>query len=278
VNASSRRRRTPAAVTGKAIQCLVIVVILCFILLPMLVVLWTSIQPDAVPSFPPKGLSLRWWREAMTEEWLSPIWFSLEIAAAVAVVAGVLGTAAAYGLSKIPGRSGRVLQGFLASPLLLPEIVLGIALLQAISQLNMRQLIGTPVLICSHVVIGIPFVVRTVSVSLVGMDPSLEKAAADLGASRFQTMRRITLPLISTGAFTGMLFSFLVSFNNVELSLFLSTRTKTTAPLVILNYMQYEYSPTLACVAVLAIAIVTALVAVTVRFTRLSGFVNGLDR
>lgn len=260
---------------GRVLGGVVLTVILTFVALPLLVVLWTSIQPDAYPQLPPDGISFRWWQDALTAEWLWPIALSFQIALGASIVSTVLGTAAAYGLVRSTPRYRRVVEAFTASPLLLPEIVIGIALLQVVSQLHARQLVGTPLLVGSHVVIGIPYVVRTVGVSLLGIRPEWERAAADLGASRAQVFRRVTLPLIRSGIFAGMLFAFVMSFNNVELSLFLTATQTPTAPIAILQFMEFDYSPALACVAVLTVVTVMVLVGITARFTRITRFVHG---
>jgi putative spermidine/putrescine transport system permease protein len=257
------------------VRAVAVSLILGFIALPLVVVAWTSVQPDTYPQLPPTGVSLRWWHTALTDEWLVPIWISFRVALLAAVISTLLGAAAAYGLSRSRRWLRWAIEAFIASPLLLPEIVVGLAVLQLVSQLHARQLLGTPLLVASHVVIGTPYVLRTVGVSLLGVDPSWERAAADLGASRAQVFRRVTLPLIRSGIFAGMLFSFVMSFNNVELSLFLTTSQTLTAPIAILQFMQFEYSPALACVAILTVGTVMVMVGIAARFTRVTHFIYG---
>lgn len=270
--------RPPRIRPGRVVQGLVLFLIMAFIALPLLVVGWTAVQPDTYPRLPPRGFSLRWWPEALSRQWLEPLGQSLLIASTAAVLATCLGAAAAYGLLRSPGLAGRLMEGFLATPLLLPEIVMSIALLQLLSQLGGRALLGTPVLVASHVLVGIPFVVRTVGVALAGLDPSWERAAADLGASRARILWCITVPLIRGGIFAGLLFSFIVSFNNVELSLFLVSRERTTIPIAILSAMQYDYSPVLACVALLTLVPVLVVVGLVSRYAKLTDLVYGGGR
>lgn len=246
---------------------------MCFVTIPMLVVVWTSIQPDTYPTLPPSGVSLKWWNEALTGEWLRPLALSAEIALGASLIAVVLGSAAAYALARSGGRGRAALEGFLATPLLLPEIVMGLALLQVIGMVG-GNILGAELLVAAHAMVGIPFVVRTVGVSLVGVDPVWERAARDLGASRMRTFLTITLPLMRSGIFAGALFAFIMSFNNVELSLFLTSRSATTLPIKILNYMEYEYSPTLACVAVTGMAGILLITAIASRFTRMTDFLG----
>jgi putative spermidine/putrescine transport system permease protein len=260
---------------GRVIQGAVLSLTMLFIALPLLVVAWTAVQPDTYPTLPPSGLSLRWWPEALTAQWLDSLWQSTLIASIAATLATVVGTAAAYSLVRSTGYPRRFVEGFLATPLLLPEIVLSLALLQLLSMLGGQGLVGVPVLVAGHVLIGIPFVVRTVGVSLAGMDANWERAAADLGASKLRTFWLITLPLIRNGIFAGTLFSFIASFNNVELSLFLVLRERTTIPIAILSAMQYDYSPVLACVALLTLVPVLLVIGLVNRHIKLTDFIYG---
>ncbi|MEV5776818.1 ABC transporter permease [Streptomyces antimycoticus] len=252
-----------------------LVLVLVFVAVPMIVVVWTSIQPDTYPSFPPSGLSLRWWDTALTGEWLLPMALSAQVALGSAACALLMGTAAAYALSRGRVRGRAALEGFLATPLLLPEIVISLSVVQLISMLGTRGLLGPTLLVVTHTLIGIPFVLRTVGVSLLGVNPLWERAARDLGASPLRAFTTVTLPLMRSGMFAGALFAFIMSFNNVELSLFLTTRDANTLPIQLLQYMEYEYSPTLACVAVTSVLSICAVAGVASRFTRLTEFIHG---
>ncbi|MFI6285071.1 ABC transporter permease [Streptomyces sp. NPDC051018] len=257
------------------LRTLLLVLVLAFVAVPMAVVVWTSVQPDAYPAFPPSGLSLKWWESALTREWLLPMALSAEIALGSAVCALVVGTAAAYALSRGPVRGRAALEGFLATPLLLPEIVISLSVVQLISMLNARGVIGPVLLVVTHALIGIPFVLRTVGVSLLGVNPLWERAARDLGASPWRTFTTVTLPLMRSGMFAGALFAFIVSFNNVELSLFLTSRDSTTLPIRLLQYMEFQYSPTLACVAVTSVVGICVIAGAASRFVRLTEFIHG---
>lgn len=127
----------------------------------------------------------------------------------------------------------------------------------------------------THTVIGIPFVLRTVGVSLLGVNPLWERAARDLGATPLRAFTSVTLPLMRSGMFAGALFAFIMSFNNVELSLFLTTRDANTLPIQLLQYMDYEYSPTLACVAVTSVLGICTIAGIASRFTHLTEFIHG---
>ena len=249
--------------------------VLAFIAVPMVVLILTSIQPDTYLVLPPTHLSLRWWGSGLTSQWLLPMALSAEIALGSSLCALLVGSAAAYGLSRSTGRGRNLLEGFLATPLLLPEIVISLAVVQFVSTLGARGLVGPVALVVTHTLIGIPLVVRTVGVSLVGMNPLWERAARDLGASAWRAFISVTLPLMRSGMFAGALFAFVVSFNNVELSLFLTSRHSTTLPIRLLQFMEYQYSPALACVALTSVGGICLIAAVASRFVRLTEFIHG---
>lgn len=159
-------------------------------------------------------MSLRWYREALSDEWLPALRLSLSIAL-VAVAAATIGGFGAFAIARyrFPGRSA--LQAFLLSPLAVPAIITGVAVLQFLTLINLQVILGLPALILAHVAVTMPFAVRMILVSLFNLDENLERAAQNLGARRWQTFWRVTLPLLKPGIFAGMTFAFVISFNNV---------------------------------------------------------------
>jgi putative spermidine/putrescine transport system permease protein len=166
----------------------------------------------------------------------------------------------------------------LLSPLILPQIVTGAALLQFFALVGLRDLLGFPALLLGHVVVTLPYAIRTVMVSLHGLDPRLEWAAQDLGADPVRTFLRVTLPLIKNGVFAGFVFAFIVSFNDVPISLFLGRPGNVPIPIAILGHVESRFDPAVAAVAVITIAIVLALIAVAERFARVSEFIYQQER
>ena len=155
----------------------------------------------------------------------------------------------------------------------LPGIVLGVAiyvfLVEAEIATEWRLLGSLGGLAVGHVLIVIPWVVRLVTASLVGMDRSVEEAAMSLGADRFTTFRRVTLPAILPGVVAAALFGFVTSFGNLEVSLFLVGPGRTTLPIAILQYLEWKIDPTIAAVSVLQILLIAAAMLVTDRFVSL---------
>ena len=247
-------------------------IVVLFIVVPIGVVMLTSLSPTPYVDLPPQGVSLRWWVEAMRPEWLSPIVLSLRIAFVSAIVATILGGSAAFAMvrGRIPGKSA--LESFIATPIILPEIVAGVALLQVIALLGAQGILGFRALVVAHVMVGIPYAARTVGVSLAGIRPEWEQAAADLGANKRNVLRYITLPLMKNGLFAGLVFAFIVSFNNVPLSVFLGRAGSQTIPIRILNYMEFRFDPALSAVAMLTAVIVLIPILLAARMTNIMQF------
>jgi putative spermidine/putrescine transport system permease protein len=232
-----------------------------FVLAPIVVVLLSSLTAAEYTSFPPEGLSLRWYL-AISEhpEFLDSFEVSLLVALVTGALATVLGTVAALVLvrQRFPGRDA--LNAFFLSPLMLPAVILGIALLQFYTMVGITR---TPfALVCGHLVITVPYVIRLVSASLAGFDRSLELAAMNLGATPWQAFRRVTVPLIRPGIVAGATFAVIVSFDDVSVALFLAGPHSTTLPVRIFSYIEQTMDPL--ATAVCSVLIVIALAAVVI--------------
>jgi putative spermidine/putrescine transport system permease protein len=255
----------------------IVTLIYGFMILPIIVVVVASLNAEPYLDLPPSSLSLRWYAEVLTSEWLPPLRLSLLIAFAVAFAAALLGGLGAFAIARyrFPGRNA--MQAFLLSPLAVPSIVTGVAVLQFLSVTGLRSLIGLPALVLAHVAVTIPFAVRMILISLFNFNLRLEQAAASLGARPWQTFWHITLPLLKPGIFAGMTFAFVISFNNVPVSLFLVRPGTTTLPIKILNYLEYRLDPTLAAVNMVSLFVVLAIVLVAERIGGFTRFVYGRD-
>ena len=212
--------------------------------------------------FPPRRLTLHWYRSISVETWRG-LGLAILLAAVAAVGACVLGVPAALGLvrGRIPGRA--VIQAVFRAPLQIPAVVTGIAFLQlyhAMGDWTGIELQGSFLgLAVAHVFIATPFVVGSTAAVLARFDTRLEEAALTLGASRWSAFRRVTLPLIVPGVLTGATYAFLVSFVDVPVSLFLSRPGLVPYPVELFATMQQEFSP-----AVLASATVVILISAVV--------------
>jgi putative spermidine/putrescine transport system permease protein len=228
--------------------------VIAFLLLPILVVIPVSFTSTAVFRFPPVGFSLRWYeRIGQIDALVEAMALSAGIAALSTAVALLLGTLCAVALVRgaVPGGAG--IATFMVSPLMLPGLVLGIALLQAARQVGLYNAWWS--LLIAHVVITMPFVMRTVLASLSMFDFALVDAARTLGCSYPLALWRVLVPGILPGFVSGALFAFFASFDNYPVSMFLvDVRTKTL-PIQLLNQLETSPDPTLAAVSVVMIGL-----------------------
>ena len=255
----------------------VILLIYAFMILPIAVVILASLNSEPYLNLPPKSLSLRWYAEVFTPEWLPALQLSLVIALVVAFAAAVLGGLGAFAIARHRFRGRGALQAFLLSPLAIPSIVAGVAVLQFLTMVGLQNLLGFPALMLAHIAITVPFAVRMILISLFNFNTHLEQAAQNLGARPWQTFWHITLPLLKPGIFAGMTFAFVISFNNVPVSLFLTRPGATTLPIKILNYLEYRLDPTLAAVNMVSLFIILIIVVFAERIGGFTRFVYGRD-
>lgn len=213
-----------------AVFVLISAVCVFFLLFPTVIVLLTSFTSSASLRFPPDGLSLRWYRALLDADQLQrAAWTSLQVALLTTGISIVLGTLGALAIGRSKGQWAKALDALFMSPLLLPALAFGFACLVYFN------LIGWGVsfwpLVIGHVVVCVPFVLRTTIASLSQLDPALEDASASLGASAVYTFRRVTLPNISRGIAAGAFLAFTASFDNVPVSLFLSDARTEVLPI-----------------------------------------------
>jgi putative spermidine/putrescine transport system permease protein len=245
------------------------------VLLPMLMVVWLSFFDQDVVSFPPPGYTLHWYINAWDQrQFTRGFVTSLELALVATVIGVSLGTAAAYALVRARFPAKALAGTLLLGPLAVPGVVLGTALyvffVQVDNAIDFPIVATLPGLIAAHVLLTIPWTVRLVMASLEGMHPAAEEAAANLGARPWTVFRRVTLPMMRSGVVAGALFSFIQSFENLELTLLLVGPGRSTLPVEMLNYLEFRVDPTLAAVATVQILLIGALMIVTDRFVSLS--------
>ncbi|WP_269937896.1 ABC transporter permease [Arthrobacter sp. HY1533] len=245
-------------------------------IVPILFVVAISFTDSQTLSFPPKGFTLRWFGEAASyAPFTSALLNSLGLAIVSTALALAIGIPVTLAIQrgKIPGKS--LVEGLFLSPLVVPELVVGLALYQQIMVgLQQTSLVA---LVIGHTIILMPYAVRVTGASLALADPFVEEAARGLGASPFKTFMTVTLPLLRPGIFSAALLSFITSFNNVPMSLLLQSRKFHTLPISMLDYIQQSYDPMIAAMSTLLLAgtIVIAIVAErTVGFAKIFGGIN----
>ena len=246
-----------------------------YILTPLVFVVWLSVFVQEIPSFPPEGYSLKWFRAiADNDRFLHGFLLSLQVAVSATLIGLAVGVPAALMIARTRFVGREALNNLLLLPLLVPGIVLGIALY--VFHVEAEIATGLPILgslgglIAGHTLIVIPWTVRLVTASLAGLDSSIEEAAQSLGADRWTTFRRVTVPSILPGIVAAALFGFVSSFGNLEMSLFLVGPGRTTLPIAILQYLEWKIDPTIAAVSVVNIVVIGATLLITNRFFKIS--------
>lgn len=253
VGRRTRGGRSPGV--GRALVALITALVAFYLIFPMVLTIPISFNSIERIQFPPRGLSFRWYEEFLgigrgqDTRWLTTSLLSLQIAAATAVIATVLGGLAAVPIVRRSFRGKGLVQTFLILPLVFPVIVLAVGLFFLYIPLG---LLGNPLaIILGHAVLATPYVTIIIAATLKGMDESLEWASLSLGASQLRTLREVTIPLIWPGIAAGALFAFLTSFDELLIALFVSGTGSVTLPRLLWDFIRTEASPVLAVVSTL---------------------------
>ena len=232
--------------------------IFAYLIFPITIVIPILFSSSEFLEFPPKGLSLQWYKAYFSsEEWITPTFQSFKVALLTMVLSTIIGTFAAFGLVRGNFRGKKLIHALIISPMILPQIILAIGLYFLFAKWH---LIGkTFGLVMGHVPMALPFVVVTVSATLYGFNTSLEEAAQTLGANRAKTFFYVTYPLIQPAILAGALFSFIISFDELIVALFICGTRGVTLPKRMFDSLKFEISPVIASISTLLI-ILAALV------------------
>jgi len=250
---------------GLAIFCSLVLI---FLMLPICIILPISFSASPYLEFPPRGFSLQWYyRYFQSSGWIDSTLLSIRVALVVTFLSTLIGTVASLGLARSRFRGKQVVNALIISPMVVPAIIIAVAFYFLFAG---WRLIGTATgLILAHTVLALPFVVVNVTAALKGFDERLEQAAMNLGANRFQTFMRITLPLISPGVITGALFAFITSFDEIVVAIFIAGSRAATLPKQMWDGIRMEINPTTAAVSSLLVAVSVVLL-LTVEMLRRS--------
>jgi ABC-type spermidine/putrescine transport system permease subunit II len=263
------RARTVAGRTGLQVF---LVLGLGFIVLPIAIVVVNSFNASPFGIWPPPGFSTRWYANLFQNAGFgSPTIKSLEVAVGSTIGALVIGTLAGIGIARYRFLGRNLIQGFLAAPLIVPKVAIGFAAFILFLELDWYGDFHTVVL--AHIVITLPFVVTLVVAGLARVDRTLEEAAMDLGARPHQVLWRATLPQMRGALAAAAAFAFIISFDELDATIFIVGQTDNTLPVSMFIYMEKYQDPTLAALS--AILIGAALVlgaAVAVLLARIGGF------
>lgn len=261
-------KRSGADILLDWIGRVLVTLILGFVLLPFVVVAIASFNEGAILRFPPEGWSLRWYRNAFEyADFARGLWNSLIIAAIGSTAALIAGAGFAYVLDRHEFVFKQTLHGLLMSPLVIPNFTIGLGLLILAASVALPR--SHALVAFLHVIIVLPFVIRSVYVSLQNLDRGLERAADSLGAAPGRVMRTVTAPLLAPGLAAGWLFAAILSFNEFTASLFVVSRSTQTLPVAMYNYVREYADPTLAAISVIYVVAVAVALLIIHRLFRL---------
>ncbi len=256
-----------SAAAGRYALGALVTAIYVFLLAPVVIIIFTSFNPTEANTFPPSGFSLRWYAKFLDSGgFVDAFKFSLWLGAIAAVGATVIGFLSAYGIVRFLGRRREAGQSLALLPIMIPHILISISLLLALTIVPFPELGG---LIVGHIIICLPFTIAGIIASLEGVDAQLELAARTLGASRLRTLWEVVIPLIAPGLLSALIFAFIVSFGDVYIALFLSGPGRTTLPIEIFSYMQWESTPVVAAITTVQILLIIVLGLVVERLVGL---------
>lgn len=259
---------------GRLAFFFLVAAIFAFVIAPLLTIIWASFFADKILTFPPTGYTLVWYARAWElADFANGFLMSLKVGACATLASLALGVPAALAIERFPFPGRETVRQLLLSPMYVPAIVAGAAVYIYFVEIEIFtnfQLAATFTgLVIAHTLVALPWTMRLVCASLVSANAASEEAARSLGANAVQTFFLVTLPIIRPGMIAAAMFSFIASFSDLEKSLFLVGPGKTTLPIAIINYLEWNLDPTISAVATVQILIIGAALIVSDRFVKL---------
>lgn len=233
----------------------------CYLLLPILVIVISPLGNTGYLTFPPQGLTLKWYQAALGDmRYVASFLTSLKVATITAIIATFIGILAAHGLTRYDFRGRSFIEALFLSPLILPTLVLAVGLSIFFSRTGL--LTGTARLVASHVIVCTPYVIRVSLPVFQRFDRTLEEAAQNLGATPLQSFLLVLLPVVRPAIIAGSVMAFITSFDEVVLALFLAEPASPTLPVTIYSAVQLGFDPSVAAVSGLLVLLTMALMAI----------------
>ena len=244
-----------------------VVVLFAFLVLPTLLVIPMSFSESQYLEFPPRHLSLRWYEAYFnSRSWMHATATSFKAATLTVIVATPLGTIAAYGLYNAELATARLVSLLLITPIVIPIILVGTAIFYAYVRLRLvNSLIGV---VLAHSILAIPIVIMIVTSALKSFDMNQERVARSLGASRFTAFFTVVMPQIKFAVLTAAVLSFLTSFDEVIVSLFVSGGENSTLTRIMFTALRDQIDPTIAAISTIMIVVTSLLLALAQMFGR----------
>lgn len=229
-------------------------IILVALIAPILVIIPMSFTSVSYFEFPPPGYSTKWYTSFFSNsEWVEATFRSLTVALFTAVLAATLGIMASLAVTRLNFWGKQVFMSLMVAPMIIPLIIIGVALYHSFAPLGLsNSILG---LVLAHTIIAIPIVFVTVTASLKGVDRNLELAAMGLGSTPLGAFFKVTLPLIRPAVLSGALFAFIISFDEVVVSIFLAGSKTKTLPIALWENLRIQVDPTMAAVSTILIGV-----------------------
>ena len=251
---AARRGSTREERFWRAVLYTTSALVLFFLMAPILAIVPLSFNSGSFLTYPLDGLSLRWYDAFLASgQWMRALKNSFVIGLSAAAVATVLGTLAALGLTRADFRGKGIVMAILLSPMIVPVVIVAVGFYFFFAPLGLTA--SYTGLILAHTALGTPFVVITVAATLKGFDDNLARASASLGAAPLTTFFRVILPLIAPGVFSGALFAFATSFDEVVVVLLVAGPEQRTLPREMFSGLRENISPTITAVATIMILV-----------------------
>lgn len=240
------------------------VLVFFFLVGPLVIVFGAALSDTTFLTFPPQGLSLRWFQNIFEiDAFRRTILTSLQVAVLATLVALLIGIPASYAMARYRIQLPRWLSTLFVLPVLVPELVLGFSLLK-----NLAFQFNAPIflsLVIGHTILILPYVIRVISASLASFDFSIEEAAISLGSPPLKTFFTVLLPNMRSGVIAAFILAFITSVNDVSISIFLTGPGISTLPIQLLAHMEQFFDPTVASVSVMLMVLTVAVMAIVER-------------
>ncbi len=261
------RKNTPLALVFNAL-------FLTFMLAPLVVICLVAFTSKGYISLPTDGFSLRWFRAILDNpHFIDAFYLSLMLGFASATIAVSIAVPASLAFARYKFTGRAAIMAFFLSPLMVPHIVLGVSFLSFLTKIGWYgSFMG---LVFTHVIIIMPYALRLVLSSITGLDQSAESAAASLGASNWVVFRRVTLPMIIPGVAGGWVLSFITSFDEVTMSVFVASPSTTTLPVRMYEHITETIDPLIASLSASLIFITMIVMLILDRFYGLDKILVG---
>jgi len=245
----------------------IVVLVMLFLILPVIFIVALSFGSSQWLAFPPPGWTLRWYHEFFADpRWMAAIWTSTKIGILVMILSTTLGLFASFALVRGRFRGREILRAAFLTPMILPVVVFAVALYAFFLKIGLNgTLVG---FVIAHTVLALPFAIIPISAALSGFDKSVEDAAILCGANPWEARLRVTFPAIRHGLFAAMVFSFLVSWDEVVIAIFMASPTLQTMPVRIWSSLRQDLSPVVAAASSLLILLTLALMLLAVLFRK----------